>query len=147
MELEDCFPQTVEVAVFVDGNRFVVANEEGSNGFVFEVFKHAAILGFDVDERDVVFGRHWVLDASHVDTDCVVVNLSYYGDVLFLACVDGVGYKFYPRVVVACARSCRVNEFYYYIIRFFAFEKFSCHSLKCYFIVSVFRFLLVEKVL
>ena len=52
------FPETVEVAVFVDCDRLSGADADLSFGLVLEVNPDAAVLGFDIDEADVMFRRH-----------------------------------------------------------------------------------------
>ena len=48
--LEFSFPQSVEVAVFINGYGFVVADAYHSFGLVFQVHTDTAIFGFHIDK-------------------------------------------------------------------------------------------------
>jgi hypothetical protein len=88
-----CFPEAVEVAVFVYGFHFVAfAQAEASFGSVggLEHLALIALLGLQRDPLDVVLFLHGMGDRADLDVDLVTLD-GVYGHVLFGGCVGGAG--------------------------------------------------------
>ena len=130
----------MEVAVFVDGFCFVIAEVYHCYRFVFKVDADAAFFSFHVYESDVVFREHRVVDATHFYLDDVIFEECHHRDVFFAASLDGVRDELFHFLAAAEDRNFRVDYFFNYVSAVIAFIKFCCHSVS-FLIVNVSFFL------
>ncbi len=96
----DCFlldlshPETVEIAVSIDRNGFVVAEEElrlrGIAGL--ESLALAALFGLYIDPLYEMFSEHGMIDGAYIHFDETVAG-RYDRQMLLARGVDGVGYE------------------------------------------------------
>ena len=93
--LQFCHPQTVEVAVFICSNGFVVDKFKAGMGLVAgrEAYALSALFRFEIDPLDVVGFRHGMLYGADGDMYGIAIH-GYNGDVLFGSGVGGVGDEF-----------------------------------------------------
>lgn len=99
-------------------------------GLVLQIDERAAVFGFYIYKRDVVFGRHGVSYASDFDFQRVVVNPSQKRQMFFCACFDCVCNEFLHVFTATLHGNVMVDYFSDYVSAMIAFVKFGSHSCK-----------------
>jgi len=120
----------MQVAILIHGHRLVVACAEHCFGLssVREVDAHAAILGFYIDECDMVLLSHGMSHAAHLHLDAAIIDACHYGEMLLHAGVYRVHGKLVHLLATAYYGYSRVNDLLYHITTMVTFEKFYCHN-------------------
>ena len=126
--LKFCFPEAVQVTVFVDRNRLVGADAELALRLIGQIHALTSVFGFKIDKGDMVLRKHWVCHAAHLDLDFAVVEFCNYGNVLLAACIYGACHQLLHLLATAYHRYARINTLVYYISAMFADIKFCCHN-------------------
>ena len=89
-------PQSVKVAISIDGDGFVLDVEGGrSLGSGVEILDLATTFGLKVDELDVVLVGHRVRLLAYADGDGAVLAASDHRDMILGLAVGGAGLEFF----------------------------------------------------
>ena len=92
--LHFCHPKAMDIAVFVDGNDRIIAQTERSFGIIprLQIVSHSPVFGLDVNPLDIVLRLHGMPLFSHTYGHHSIQTVNY-GDVLFFACLCGIGFQ------------------------------------------------------
>ena len=129
------FPESVEVAIFVDSDRLAAAYTDFRFRFILEIYQYASGFCLYINECNEMFRRHRVWNTSHLYLEhAFIVTFSFlacglkdYRYVLFVACIHSVRNKLLHLLAAAYDWNFRVNHLVDDIAAMTALVKFCCH--------------------
>ena len=124
------FPEAVDVAIGIHGDRLFVADAERGDGGMLgiEPADMNAVCGLQTDEADVMARLHGVRRAAYGHFHRTLVQLTKNGKMLFRDTVHRVRLELYHLMAAAQGHRTTVNEFHDHISARGAEKKMGCHN-------------------
>lgn len=126
--LQFALPKTVQIAIFVYGNRLVVADAYHSLGLIGQIYANTTTFSLNVDKYDMMFWQHRVFYTTDAHLDSAIVDALNNGDVLLSACIYRIGNQLLHLLTAAYNCHARIYNLLDYIATMAAFEKLCCHN-------------------
>ena len=119
----------MKVAVFINGNRFILTCAEESLRLILKIDTHPPILCLDVNECDEVLRKHRMRYASDFNLDCTVIDFGNYRYMLFIACIYRVRNHFRHLLSAAYDRHLGIHDLDDDVAAMTASVEFCCHTI------------------
>ena len=122
-------PESVQVTVFVDCHRLVLANADPCFRFVLEIYPYSSVFRFHIDESYMMLGNHRMSQTTYPYLYRTVIRSGDNRDMLFTACIHRIRNQFLHLFTAADHRNLGIHNLHDYIAAMTASVKLCCHNI------------------
>lgn len=127
--LDDCrLPQTMQVAVLIDGNYLLTTSANHRLWFILQIDSNTTALGLNVDKYDVMLLGHGMQHATHLDLDFPITHVRHHRHMFLATGLHRIGNQLLHLLATADHINARIYNLLYHIATMAALEKFCCHK-------------------
>ena len=110
ISLEIDFPETVKVAVLIDGNRFAIASTYLRLWNILKINADATIFCFHINETDMMLRSHRMRYAAHLHLNRTSIQECHLRNMLLITCIHRVRNQLLHSFTAAHHRNPRVHN-------------------------------------
>ena len=122
------FPETVQVAVLIDGDRLAVASTDLCHRNILKINSDAPILGLHIDETDMMLRGHRMRNTAHLHLHSASIHECHLRNMLLIARIHRIRNQFLHFLAATHHRNLGVNNLNNHIAAMTALIKFCFHN-------------------